>query len=437
MTRSLPPSRRKLWDEYFTAKDAEGAERRKTLRPLRPLRLSSELSDKRPLNIIFITSNLAWRGGGTFYRALGFGKNLVARGHRVTLLATAPDEKWRFASETVNGVEVVVSPALLGGKLRSGWDGYEVVRRWGWLNGRSYDIIHGFESRPVVIHPARRVLRRGGVLLLDWCDWLGTGGLIEERPFATRLLLRRIEDFYETHFRTQAAGTTVINQTLQNRAQQMGIDPATILWLPNGSEPEGIPRFSRREARQGLGLDPNALYIGHLGHALPNDGRMMAAAFAQIQAARPESKLLIIGDYRQTILAHVAEKKTAVDTGFVQGITLHQYLAACDVLWLPLQDTLTNRGRWPMKLSDYMVSGRPVVSTAVGDLRPLFTGEHPIGLVARDEAAEFAAQTLYLLANPELGHGLGENGRFLAETQFNGRRIAASLEQFYYRCSAE
>ncbi|MCA9967693.1 MAG: glycosyltransferase, partial [Anaerolineales bacterium] len=96
-----------------------------------------------------------------------------------------------------------------------------------------------------------------------------------------------------------------------------------------------------------------------------------------------------------------------------------------------------NRGRWPMKLSDYMVSGRPVVSTAVGDLRPLFTGEHPIGLVARDEAAEFAAQTLYLLANPELGHGLGENGRFLAETQFNGRRIAASLEQFYYRCSAE
>ena len=124
------------------------------------------MSDKRPLNILFLTSNLAWRGGGTFYRALGFGKNLVAQGHRVTLLATAPDEKWRFASETVDGVEIVVSPALLGGKLRSGWDGYEVVRRWGWLNGRSYDIIHGFESRPVVIHPARAVLRRGGFLPL-------------------------------------------------------------------------------------------------------------------------------------------------------------------------------------------------------------------------------------------------------------------------------
>ena len=173
--------------------------------------------------------------------------------------------------------------------------------------------------------------------------------------------------------------------------------------------------------------------VGHLGHALPNDGRMMAQAFAQIQREWPQSKLLIIGDYRKNILGYVEDEETAVHTGYVQGITLHQYLAACDVLWLPLQDTITNRGRWPMKLSDYMTSSRPVVSTAVGDLKTVFSGHHPIGLVAEATAADFAAKTLDLLNRPSLGEQLGKNGRYLAETTFNLHKIAADLENFYYQ----
>lgn len=389
------------------------------------------------MRILYISFNMPWRGGGTFYRVFGFAKHLVERGHEVTVMATSPDSKFSFQEEVWDGVKIVLSPALLSGKLRTGWDFYEVLRRCLWLNGRSFDIVHGFESRPVVIYPALYANRQNGsALLLDWCDWFGRGGSVEERGRIIRFFLRPVETFYEERFRNKAQGTTVINYVLQSRAISLGVQPESIHWLPNGAETQNVRVIPIDEARQALNLPQDAILLGHLGQAFPNDAVLMAEAFQLIQQELPQAKLVLIGHHKTDIATLFSAPTAVLETGYVTQEEMNLYLAACDLLWLPLKNTLANRGRWPMKINDYMSSGRAVVSTNVGDLVSLFDGPRPIGVLSDDTPVQFAKKTVDMLQNDEQRKLYGENGRFLVENEFAWEKVTEDLETFYKKVHA-
>jgi glycosyltransferase involved in cell wall biosynthesis len=189
--------------------------------------------------------------------------------------------------------------------------------------------------------------------------------------------------------------------------------------------------IARDEARLALGLEPDGIYIGHLGQAFPGDAELMAGAFAALSAARPASCLILLGNHRTDIGAYFDDPTRLIDTGHVTAEEMNRYLAACDVLWLPLKNTLANRGRWPMKMNDYLSSGRATVSTPVGDLARFFDGDDPAGVLAADEPADFARQTLALLADEPARQTYERNARRLAETVFDWQLVTAGLESFY------
>lgn len=386
----------------------------------------------RPLRILYISLNQPWRGGGTFYRAFGFARHLVRRGHDVTLLVTSSQDRWHFRESLHDGVRLVEAPALATGMLRSGWDPYEVIRRCHYLRGDPFDLIHGFESRPVVIYPALYLRRRHqATLVLDWCDWFGRGGHVEERAWWLKPWLRPIETYYEEHFRTLADGTTVINTPLRQRALELGVPAPAIHWLPNGADVQTIRPLQRREARQKLALPVDEPIIGHVGQIYPPDLTLMLASFEKVRAYHPHALLLLIGNHKvdpETIGDH-----EIVSSGYVTDEQLNHYLAACDLMWLPLRNTGMNQGRLPMKINDYMSAGRATVSTAVGDLAGLFQDDHSVGALASDDPASFAAATLSLLADPRALRHLEHNARHIAETKFDWRIVTAGLEDFYDR----
>ena len=197
-------------------------------------------------------------GKGTYWRAFHLGRFLAQRGHEVTLLATSPQARFRLNKRDVEAISLVETPDLLSGSLRSGWDLWNAVRRIAWLRKQSFDLIHAFETRPVVLLPALVARRRDARLIFDWCDWFGRGGSVEERanPWV-RTVLRPVESFFEERFRTQADGTTVINSFLRQKAIDHGVPEARILVLPNGAELEGIRPGDRNAARQRLGMSPD------------------------------------------------------------------------------------------------------------------------------------------------------------------------------------
>jgi glycosyltransferase involved in cell wall biosynthesis len=388
------------------------------------------MSEGRPLRILMITFNPV--GRGTFYRALHFARHLVQRGHTVTLLAMSPQERWRFRTRNMDGVTLVETPDLLWGKLRSGWDPYDTLARIGWLRGRDFDLVHAFEARPIVIIPSLYMQRWQSIpLVLDWCDWFGAGGSVEERPnWLLRTPLRPVETFFEESFRTWADGTTVINSVLRQRAIDLGVPPETILLLPDGCDVQRLQVLDRDEARRALGLPLDRPLIGYIGAIFQRDAQLMARAFDLVQETRPRAMLAVIGYCNRDVAVLVADPGAVIRTGFISYEDMNCYLAACDLCWLPLRDTGANRGRWPLKLNEYMAAGRPVVATALGDVATLLR-EHEIGLLAQDQPENLAEATVQLMGDPSLRDRLGRNARRVAEEVFDWALLTERLESFY------
>lgn len=377
-------------------------------------------------------------GTGTYWRALHFAFSLAERGHSVTLLATSNDLRLRFRVRWENGVQIVESSDLLWGSLRSGWDPWSTLARICWLRGQEYDLVHAFEARPVAIFPALYLQRRRGVkLVLDWCDWFGRGGSVEERPNPlVRTILRPVETFFEEAFRPWADGTTVINTVLRQKAIELGISPQTILLLRNGSDVETLRPHPQAQARKRAGLPAQVPIIGYIGAIFHRDAELMARTFDLIHAANPDVHLLLVGYCNVAVERLVDSPQAVLRTGRVRYDEIAHYLSACDVCWLPLSDSGANRGRWPLKLNDYMAVGCPVVATAVGDVTA-FLEQHPIGLLSRDEPQDMADKVLDLLRDPQRREAMGRQARHLAETAFTWRHLTDQLESFYHKTLEE
>lgn len=387
---------------------------------------------RKTMRILLLTFNTV--GKGTYWRALYLGRELTHLGHEVTLITTS--RQARRASRTrrdeASALEIVEMPDLLWGPGRSGWDGWNVMNRLRWANGRSFDLVHAFECRPTVLYPALYwQKRRGATLIMDWCDWFGRGGSVEERPSPLmRALLRPLETHFEENYRTRAEATTVINSVLREKAIGLGVPAETILYLPNGCSVEDLRPIPQAEARQRLGWEAQTPVIGYVGAIFPRDAALMASAFDLVNAALPQARLLVAGYCNVDIRQLVRRPETIWQTGPLSFPQISEHLAATNLCWLPLRNSGANRGRSPLKMNDYMSLGKAVVATDVGDVGA-YIREAGIGLMAGDTPEELAGQVLALLNDPERCAHMGQTARHIAETSLSWKTIARSLADFY------
>lgn len=385
------------------------------------------------MRLLFLNHNVAW-SGGTFFRAFQLARVLVRQGHEVTLLSISARRRWKADCLIRDGVLVVETPDLLQGSARSGWDPWDTLHRCRWLASRNFDLVHAFDSRPAVVLPALAVARRGVPLFMDWADWWGRGGTIEERAAGAgvKAVVRPIETFFEEHYRVRADGTTVISAALAERAAGLGVDRQTILRLPGGSDVDAVRPMNKTASRRRVGVGDGTLLLGHLGTLLRTDAHLLFGSFRRMRHTALDARLVLIGNTK----AEVPTEKDIIRTGFVSDEDKLSWLAACDVLLLPQSDTLANRARWPSKINDYLAAGRPVVATAVGDVETWFT-RADIGMVASADPGAFARAVLELARDEARRRGCGEAARRLAETELSWESIAGRLRGFYNRVLAD
>ena len=374
-------------------------------------------------------------GKGTYWRALQFARILVDHQHEVTIMATAQERRWGHKTiADMPGVTIVETPNVLGGPLSAGWDPLNLLARLGWsLRQRSaFDVVHAFECRPTVIFPAlfwKR--RRNSTLITDWCDWFGRDGAVAQRnnPLV-RALLRPAETFFEEHFRTEAAGTTVINSLLHQFALNLGIAEEKILELPNGSDTHRLQPIPLVDARNALSIEQNIPIVGYIGAAFEKDGRLMAQAFNLVRQQVPNARLLLAGYFNLEIDKWLDDPDAVICTGSISNKEVNLYLAASNVCWLPLCDSGANRGRFPLKVHDYIAAGRPVVATDVGDLGE-FVRQGGFGAAVSDDPPAIAKEVVKILQNPELQTRLGEKARTFAENETTWEQAGSKLLAFY------
>jgi glycosyltransferase involved in cell wall biosynthesis len=371
-------------------------------------------------------------GRGTYWRALGFAKELVHLQYEVTLLAIDPQRKRGFTSQDVNGVNIVTTPDLLP---NSGYDVWDGLNRTAWLRKRPFDLIHAFETRPVNILPALYLQKRQHIpLITDWCDWFGRGGSVEQRQNQLlKTILRPIETFFEEYFRPRANGTTVINHVLQQKALKLGIPAQNLLYLPNGTNVLDFIPQTRQNTRQRLGISQDLFLLGYTGTMFREDAALMSAAFDLIHAQHPHVRLLLIGYSNVAVEEMVRDKTAVIRTGPITFQQLTEYVAACDAGWLPLANNGGNQGRFPMKVNDFMAAGLPLLVSDVGDLGD-FVRQRQVGWAAKAEPSAMSELVCRQLAAPDFDE-TGRRARHIAETELAWPVVTEKLARFYARAA--
>lgn len=391
------------------------------------------------------------RQRGTWHRAWQLARELVRRGHAVTLWTAAPHHFYRAAGSTEDGVRLVETPswAPLAGP-DDGWGPLDVLYRSLRILTEPFDLCYAFAHAPSVAAPAwlaRRLRRRP--LLWDWCDWY-EGGIFPKRQALRRagvggpepLLQRRAERWevpLERAMARRAGRLTVISSFLRDQALQAGRRPGEILLLPNGADLRGIRPLPRAACRAELGLPPGGRLLGYVANYHP-DQELLLAALAG--AALPDLKLLKTGPpLAPRLVASLGLEGRILDLGQVAPEKIPVILGAADALALPLENNASNLARIPFKWTDYLAAGRPVVTCRVGDLARWFApgasgaagATDAPGLASDPTGEAYGAAIRAVFEAPEAEReALGAAARRLAEREFDWAILAARLEAFIF-----
>jgi hypothetical protein len=203
-----------------------------------------------------LNHNVVWRS--TFYQAF-IARELADLGHEVTVATISRDRVLRAKTYDLEKVRIVETPDWGVSLARTGWDPWDTFFRCRKFLGETFDLVHGFDCRPVVLTPSLVLARRHGIpWVSDWADcWGGPGGAISQRKsWVGRVAFRPLETWLEEGFRHRARAVTVTSRLLEQRAQDLGCPRARArpafgsdLALRERQGSGGVPARSRSRRR--------------------------------------------------------------------------------------------------------------------------------------------------------------------------------------------
>ena len=213
-----------------------------------------------------------------------------------------------------------------------------------------------------------------------------------------------------------------------------------LLILPDGvdlSRYQNLP--SPTQARDALQFqDPKRPTAGYTGHLY--DGRGLHHML-KIAAQLPELQFLIAGGNPEDVERlqnKISNQQSAINnltfTGFIPNADLPHYQAACDLLLMPYQRRVAASSGGdiapylsPMKLFEYLASGRAILSSDLPVFREVLNQENAV-LLPPDNVDAWVGAIRDLLAHPEKRSALGERARQDAEKYTWEARAEKMLE---------
>ena len=213
-----------------------------------------------------------------------------------------------------------------------------------------------------------------------------------------------------------------------------GVPAERVTVIPNGVDLDGFAHPGPVESlREELRLAPEQRVIMTVGGLRPvKDYPSLIRAFARVQAARPEARLVIVGGERGGGSQGELEA-LAASLGVGHGVLFPGVRQDVSRL-LALSDVYVNSSTFEgmsNTILEAMAASRPVVATDVGGNPELVRdGVNGFLVPPRDEAA-LAGRLVELLADPALAKAQGAAGRALVESEHAMGRMVAAYEDCY------
>ncbi|MCL4243549.1 MAG: glycosyltransferase family 4 protein [Candidatus Dadabacteria bacterium] len=173
-----------------------------------------------------------------------------------------------------------------------------------------------------------------------------------------------------------------------------GLPPEKLVVAHNGVDIERYAKLpAKDDARRKLGLALDKDIICYAGNIYEGRGIEL---LVDVSLRLPAAKFLIVGGRDEDVLRYrrLASEKNASGiklTSYVSHDLVPLYLAAADILVMPYTSAMTIRGGTvatdftsPIKLFEYMASGRPIVATSLPSVLELLRDGENAVLVAPD-----------------------------------------------------
>jgi glycosyltransferase involved in cell wall biosynthesis len=267
--------------------------------------------------------------------------------------------------------------------------------------------LYAWLTRPNLVYTrsprAARMTARGGIpTVLEIHETI-------EQPGLDRAVLSLSRD---PHFR----GLVTITSPIRDWFVERGLDASRILVWPDAADPAAFATgLHREEARGRLGLDARrslAIYVGHLYDHKGIPTLLEAAALL------PAVSFVLVGGWPEDIervrgAAAAAGLVNVLLAGFVSQEEVATYLAAADVVLLPNSGAHEQaRKTSPLKLFEYMASGRPIVASAIPALSGLLEEGRNAALFRPDDAESLARAIHGVLIDPARGAAMADRAGF-------------------------
>ncbi len=372
---------------------------------------------------------------GTYFRCFHFARHLVKRGHRVCLITISRTRRFFPKTQRRDGVKVIETPKGLFGRLHHGAFGeIDIPYRILYVLSNSFDVVMAFSHRPNVAFPfyISRFFRKA-TYISDWDDLWTQGGLLGYGE--NNRLTYWLDKLLEKDIRLKADGVVTTSSFLYEMAMKIGVAKERLICIPPGADTDSIKPLSKKEVRQELNIPLEAKVVELVTSGKSEEINIIFKSFREVSEEIENSLLIFVGprdSSRKKSIDKYHLNGKVIETGVVPHRDIGKYLAIADVLVLPMPDTPNNRLRGPIKLGDYMASGRPVVINDMGDAGRWFKQDR-LGLLAKQDLSDFSQKIIEFLKNSELCEEIGRSARKAALEKYSWAIRTETLEKFIFR----
>ena len=360
-------------------------------------------------------------------RSYDLAKQLVVRGHRVTIFAAGfnhysrkeerirPGETYR--DEHINGVRFIWLKTFP--YKRNDWSRILNMVSYSW---RAFRLGSRFADAPdatigVCVHPlagltasllAWKKRSRFFYEVTDlWPETLIAMGKLRRKGLPARTL-RALEKYLYHH----AEKIIMLLGHTQEYVAALGESPEKIVWIPNGAD---LSRFASLPSYDGQFSDPFVImYTGGFLRSNRIDVILEAASIQQVRG-RHRVRFVFVGDgsdkERLTKLAQQFSLKNVEFRALVPKTELIHVMTEADAFIFSLTDSpLYKYGISLNKMCDYLASGRPILFAGDSTYNPIRDAAAGISVPPEDATALSEAIDQLTSLTAEERVRMGQNG---------------------------
>lgn len=149
-------------------------------------------------------------------------------------------------------------------------------------------------------------------------------------------------------------------------------------------------------------------------------------AFADFKVEFPEYKLILTGsptnspDYSliEDLVNHERLKDNIVFTGYLSESKLQEVVHSAELLILAKPSNRQNYYNFPTKIAEYLLSGRPILTTPVGVIGEIFSDNENM-FFSEYSTEQISKKIKFIILNKQLAIKVGENGKSFGIKNFN------------------